>query len=73
MYIARDNKNNELGRFETIDEAMAQFATKAYQASSANSYDVFNSEGKREKGTIWTVYFNFGRKPDVIGTIKRPN
>ena len=73
MYIARDAKHNELGRFDTIDEAMAQFATAAFHASSANTYDVYNAEGKRERGTIWTVYFNFGSRPDVVGTIKRPN
>lgn len=74
MYKAYDERNKLIGESESMDDLLLnKFPTKSFR-NEANSYDVYNSDGKREKGTIWTVYNkHFYTKLQVVGCIKRPN
>lgn len=74
MYKAYDERNKFMGESESMDDLLLNaFPSKSFR-NEANSYDVYNSDGKREKGTIWTVYNkHFYSKLQVVGCIKRPN
>lgn len=72
QYNAYDERNKLLGKFDTLDAALAAYPSQSFR-NEANSYDVFNAQNKREKGTKWVVYNKyFYTRTTQIGVIKRP-